>query len=817
MCSISVQVDKIYCKYWIQTSENGLIKVINLNQPIGENSKIKIYINNCDYTEHFTNLDEFNNQHSAFGNLLGSREFICLMNTEIIILKIDVDSKFSTSTNRDDLDKWKNNLEKLVREVECDFSKSYIRKYLVRSMYGYARLERANYENISDVIIKNYNKLLKCYKYIMTNKIFKNSESKLYYNEYVEANSIRSDLYNDIFGEKNIDGRWHEKIYIKYDTDEIVYLRYMFYRFTVIIDKCIKSVTTLNNQYSNTISSRTCRETLDTLNNIRKKFSLIGVNCPVCLPNRAMYNKRYKFIYNIYKNIISKVELITDFSKRLEKEGIDSINYLSKLYEIALFKKIVNIVSSKTKLVSECISNNGLLYRFVSDLYEVCIYLPFGNDLSAVGLESVAVCDKESRLDIIVNLEVNNKLISCIVFDAKYKYYGLYDEDIGQMVRYANAVTRNGKLVVSNCYLVFPFNKSMLNNLNTVDKKYHILTDDLYKDKTLEFILVNELSVIDHALEQGTEAVIIPEINSKEILRTYTVNNITYTIPRKTIEYNDDQTIKSFNIPSNANSRLADSGIYRVDNKNDYWFKWGKWENRNYYRITNVLIDESYEVKLSMDLELPARLLEYAYRKDREKTVEFMNSVEWCVCDRTDKVLSIIKETGYNYNISHTVNILFNRVNKILRELDIVLEVLIPKEEFYSIFKTLDLDKCYQNNIDHKEFMSISEARHLMLIGTRIVNIYIKKFNFKVSTYAEALYILLCYLVFIEYVNIDKILDANIISTDILKYNYPNVIPSTNLFFEQTENVNDLIAVMETLSKIYDVDIKLKININEHY
>lgn len=813
---IRVEVDRIYYEYRIQTSENGLIKVIEVTEPICENSKIKVYIDDSDYTEYFTNLDAFNNRHGASGNLLESCEFICLLDREIIILKVNVDSKFSTSMNREELSKWKNNLGKLVRKVESDFNKNYIRRYLIHSMCGYESLERRNYENIADIIIKNYIKMLQSYKYIIENSVFTNTESKLYCNEYVEANSARSDLFNDMLGEKKLDAQWHEKVYIKYDTDEIVHLRYMFYKFTVIIEKCIKCIAGLKNQFGNTTSNRTCEDTIDILNKIRKRFGVIGVNCHVCLPQRALYNRRYKLIYIIYSNIMRKFGLISSLSERLEKESLNSINYLSKLFEIAVFSKIVDIVKSQTRLEPECILNKGLLYKFISDFYVVCIYLPFSNDLSAIGIESVKVCDKEARLDIIVTLEVNNKLSNCIVFDAKYKYYGLYDEDIGQMVRYANAVTRNGKLVVSNCYLVFPFNKSTLDNINTVDKKYHILTDDLYKDKALEVILANELAVIDNALEQGTEVDvdIIPESKSEEISRTYSVSNLIYTIPRKTIEYNDDKTIKTFNIPSDANSGVDDSGIYRIDSNNDYWFKWGKWEHINYYRITNVLIDESYEVKLCMDLELPARLLEYAYRKDRAKTVEFMNSVEWCVCDRKDKGLRTIKETGYNYNISHTVNILFNRVNTILRELDIALEVLIPKEEFYSIFKALDLDKCYQNNIDHKEFMSISEARHLMLIGTCIVNIYIKKFNFKVTTYAEALYILLCYLVFIEYVNIDEILDANIISTDILKYNYPNVIPSTNLFFEQTENVNDLIAVMETLSKIYDVDIKIKININ---
>lgn len=814
MNEIRVQVDRIYYEYRMQTSENGLIKVIEVTQPISENSKIKVYIDNCDYTKYFTNLDAFNNQHGACGNLIESCEFACLLDREILILKVNVDSKFNTSMNRKELNKWKNNLGKLVREVEFDFNENYIRKHLVRSMCGYKSLERRNYENIADIIIKNYNKLLQYYKYIMENSVFNNTESKLYCNEHVEANSARSDLYNDMLGEKKLDVQWHEKVYIKYDTEEIVYMRYMFYMITVTIDKCIKSIAGLKNQFSNTISNRTCRETIDILKKIRKKFSVIGVSCHVCLPKRALYNRKYKFIYTIYKSIMSKLGLITSFSERLEKESLNGINYLSKLFEIAVFRKIVNIVRSQTRLELDCILNNGLLYKFVSDLYTVCIYFPFGKDLSAIGLKSVRVCDKESRLDIIVTLEVNNELTSVIVFDAKYKYYGFYDEYIGQMVKYANSVTSNGKLVVSNCYLVFPFNKSTLNNINTVDKKYHILTDDLYKDTTLERILINELSVIEHALEQGIESEIIPESRSKEILRTYAVNNIIYTVPRKTIEYNDDQTIKTFNIPRNANSALVDSGICRVNDNDSYWIKWGKWEYGEDYSITNALLDKSYEIKLSMfiELELPARLLEYAYGKDKEKTVEFMNSVEWCICDNKFKGICTIKETGYNYNISHMSNISFNRVFKILRELYIELEVLIPKEVFFSRFKTLDIDKCCQNNINLEGFLSFSEIRNLILIETRIESIYIKTFNFKVSTYAEALHILLCYLVFIEYVDIDKMLDTNIISTDALKYMNPNVIPSTNLFYEYTEVSINSVAVMETLSKIYDVDIKIKIN-----
>lgn len=811
---IRVEVDRIYYEYRIQTGENGLIKIIEVTEPISENSKIKVYIDDSDYTEYFTNLDAFNNRHGASGNLIESCEFICLLDREIIILKVNVDSKFSTSINREELSKWKNNLWKLVKEVESDFNKNYIRRYLIHSMCGYESLERRNYENIADIIIKNYIKMLQSYKYIIENSVFTNTESKLYCNEHVEANSARSDLLNDMLGEKKLDAQWHEKVYIKYNTDEIVYLRYMFYRFTVIIAKCIKSIAGLKNKSSNT----TYWETIGILKKIERKFSVIGVNCHVCLPQRALYNRKYKFIYSIYRNIMSRLGLTTSFSERLEKESLNGINYLSKLFEVAVFSKVVNIVRSQTRLEPECILNKGLLYKFVSDLYVVYIYLPFSNDLSAIGLESVKVCDKEARLDIIVSLEINGKLSSCIVFDAKYKYYELYDEDIGQMVRYANAVTSNGNLVVENCYLVFPFNKSTLNNVNTVDKKYHILADDLYKDTTLEFILANELSVIEHALEQGTEIDIIPESNSKEILRTYTVNNITYIVPRKIIEYNGNQTIKTFNIPSNTNSGLVESGICRVDDNDRYWFKWGKWRYGEHYYITNAIIDKSYEIKLSMfiELELPARLLEYAYGKDKEKTIEFMNSVVWCICDNEDDGICTIKETGYNYNLSHMANISFNRVDKILRELDIELEVLIPKEVFCSRFIALDIDKCYQDNINLEEFLSVSEMENLILIGTCIENIYIKTFNFKVSTYAEALHILLCYLVFIEYVEIDKMIDTNIISTDALKYMNPNVIPSTNLFYECNATPFYLVAVMETLSKMYDVDIKLKINIDEH-
>lgn len=817
MSRIRVQVDRSYYEYRIQNIKNGLIKVIEVIKPISENSKIKVYIDECDHTQYFTNLDEFNNQHSAFGNLIESCKFLCLLDGKIIILKINVDSKFSKSMNREELNKWKNNLGNLVREVESDFNKDYIRKYLVHSICGYKSLERRNYENIADIIINNSHKLLEFYKYIIENRVFSNTESKLYYNEHVEANSAMSDLYNDMLGAKNLDVQWHEKVYIKYDTDEIVYLRYMFYKFTVTIDKCIESIARLNNQFSNTTSNRTYRETIDRLNKIRKKFSVIGVDCHVDLPQRALYNEAYKFIYTIYENIITRLGLITNLSEILENERLNSINYLSKLFEIAVFRKIVNIVRSQTRLEPECISKNGLLYKFVSEFYTICIYFPSSNDLSEVGLESVTVCDKKSRLDIIVTFEVNNKLISCIVFDAKYRYYGLYDEYIGQMVRYANAVTSNGNLVVSNCYLVFPFNESTLNNVNTVDKKYHILTDDLYKETTLEFILVNELSVIEHLLKQGTEVEIIPESNAKEILRTYIVNNIIYTVPKKTIEYNADQTIKTFNIPCNANLCLVESSICRVGDNNMYWLKWGIWIYGKHYRITNVLLDKSYEIKLSMfiELELPARLLEYAYGKDKKKTIEFMNNVEWCIYDNKYKGICTIKETGYNYNISHMSNISFNRVFKILRELGIELEVLIPKEVFFNRFKTLDIDKSYKNNIKLEEFLSFSEMRNLILIGTRIESIYIKTFNFKVSTYAEALHILLCYLVFIEYVDIDKMLDISIISADALKYMNPNVIPSTNLFYEYTEVPINSVTVMETLSKIYDVDIKIKIN--EHF
>lgn len=49
---------------------------------------------------------------------------------------------------------------------------------------------------------------------------------------------------------------------------------------------------------------------------------------------------------------------------------------------------------------------------------------------------------RKSKLDIVVTLEVNNELSGCIVFDSKYKYYELYDEFIGQMVRDAIIHTR---------------------------------------------------------------------------------------------------------------------------------------------------------------------------------------------------------------------------------------------------------------------------------------------------------------------------------------------------------------------------------------
>jgi hypothetical protein len=174
MSNVKIYVDENNnnTKCLIEKSRTGLTKTIILLEPISENSTIKVYLDDYDYTDKFNNLSEFNNQHGGAGNLIGSYAFSCKAELENIVIKLDVEAKFLSTEAKKYLGEWKNEIYNLTRTVENNFGVSYIRKYLLYSMYGFDEYEKTNYENIANIFIKNYDKMLKYYSYITSSKIY---------------------------------------------------------------------------------------------------------------------------------------------------------------------------------------------------------------------------------------------------------------------------------------------------------------------------------------------------------------------------------------------------------------------------------------------------------------------------------------------------------------------------------------------------------------------------------------------------------------------------------------------------------------------
>ncbi|WP_455792296.1 hypothetical protein [Clostridium butyricum] len=803
MSEICIYVDnnEVEAKSVHESTKTRLTKIIRLIKPISENSTIKIFVDGYECTDKFMNLTEFNNQHGGAGNLIGSYIFYYQSESKNIVVKLDVEVKFMLDEYKYDWCEWKSRIRDLVSIVEQKFGVSYVNKYLLRSIYGYEYAENINCESIAHIFIESYKKILKSYENITKNNIFKNTVSNMCYTEYYESNSIKSDIYNDIFNESNKDKVWSERSHIEYNTYEIQYLHYIFYKFVKSINICIEKLERLSLQEHNTLSNITLTETLNYLSIIKRKFGSIAVNCIAFLPKRALTNKEYRYIYKIFKKVIAKCKLVEDFSRYLEKETLHSVNYMNKQYEIALFQKIAEVLENQFNKKAKCKkTKNGLLYEFILQNTRINLYFPFGGDLSDINLRVDLKLGKKANLDTIISIESTDS-VKIFIIDSKYKYYGIYDEDIGQMVRYANSIkcNRNIKLELIACYLVYPFSKNDKIKMCMLDKKYIALCDDLTNDYMLYNEIQNQLSII------FSERMILGDIKNN-----YFVNK-----DKNIIDYSRDGSVKSFNVSNRVDLELLKNRLYRVENER-YYFAWGKYlitiGNKYSY---HVVLNKKVEIKETNLNYFPMVLLEYSYKINKEKTIKFMEKVLWCVSKKDDEFFTYsITGTKYYYKLTIDVHENFNRINYISRELDIYLEAIMDVDEFLNKFKFLDLDECYIFNAELEGFIEIGYIRESTM-GINIQSIYIdNKFCFTIYDNMEAIKVILYYLVLIKESDIHKLLETNIVSYDIRIYYKPGLIPGTCLFFEEDEYNNNLFSDLCMLSKLCNIDIKAKVDWN---